>query len=80
MTCEKCKSTNVKVETVSDVKSRGGTIPLWYWLCGWMVDAILCCCIIGFFGVNIIHTFKKTKTKVRTFAVCQDCGKTWEIK
>ena len=86
MVCPKCQSENVKIETASNVKSRGGTVPLWYWwsiICP-MIDFALCCCIIGFFGFTIHHMLKrsakKTKTEIETYAVCQDCGNTWNIK
>ena len=80
MECVKCSSTNVKVEAVSNVKSRGGTLPWWYWFgCVWVIDLMLYRMLIGFMGVNICHLFKKTKTKVQTYGVCQDCGKTWKL-
>lgn len=72
MRCKKCKGTNVVVQTASNVKSKGGATPLWYWFCFvWMFDILL----LG----SIHRSFKKTKTKVQTYAVCQDCGKTWKL-
>ena len=80
MKCKKCASENVNVQTVGDVSSKGGAIPFWYWISfAWMIDLILYCCIIGFFGVNINHIFKRTKTKIRSYVVCQDCGYSWEV-
>ena len=80
MRCSKCKSENVNVQTASNVKSRGGTTPFWYWWSGaCLIDFMLYCCIIGFFGVNIHHMFKMTKTKIETYAVCQDCGHRWRV-
>lgn len=81
MICLGCKSNNVNVETASNVKSNGGQIPFWYWISfAWMIDLVLYCCIVGFFGLTIAHSFSKTTTKIETYAVCQDCGKTWRIK
>lgn len=80
MICPKCGSENVNVQTASNVKSRGGTTPFWYWITGaCLLDLALYCCIIGFFGVNIHHIFHKTTTKVETYAVCQTCGHKWKI-
>ena len=42
-------------------------------------DLAFYCFIIGFFGVNINHSFHKTTTKVETYAVCQTCGHKWKI-
>lgn len=80
MECKKCNGTNVVVQTVGNVSSKGGTTPWWYWLCCvWMIDFVLYCCLIGFLGINIHKSFKKTKTKVQAYAVCQDCGHKWKI-
>lgn len=80
MKCLKCGSENVNVQAISNVKSHGGTIPWWYWLCFvWVVDVMLYCCLIGFFGINIHHIFKKTKTKIESYAVCQECGHKWRM-
>lgn len=86
MTCPKCGSSNVNCENVSNVKSKGGNVPIWYWLsiiCP-MIDMCLCMCVIGFFGFTIHHFLKRgakrTKTKVESYAVCQDCGNNWKIK
>lgn len=80
MTCPKCKSENVNVQIVSETKSRGGTIPWWYWLCFvWIIDLCLYLCIIGFFGVNIHHIFRKTKSKTKSYVVCQNCGHKWKV-
>ena len=85
MICSKCNSSQVNIETASNVKSRGGSIPMWYWLsiiCP-IIDVCAYCCIIGFFGFTIHHFLKrnakKTKTTVETYAVCQSCGHTWRV-
>lgn len=80
MVCKRCGSENVNVQMVSKVSSRGGTVPWWYWILGlWFIDFMLYLFIIGFFGVNINHFFKKTKTKAQSYAVCQDCGCSWRV-
>lgn len=88
MVCPKCGSTNVNVQAVGNVKSRGGVGSqrawLLYWLCfGWAIDLMLYCCIIGFFGFTIHHYLKKrayrTKTDVETYALCQECGHKYKV-
>lgn len=72
MKCKKCNSENVKVAAVSNVKSKGGATPLWYWF-GFV-------CLFDIFLLGAIHrSFKHTKTKVKTIAVCQDCGHSWKV-
>lgn len=85
MTCRKCNSDKVRVENVSEVTSKGGNVPMWYWcsmVCP-MIDFILYFCIVGFFGITIYNALKrsadKTKTKVQTYAVCQNCGNHWKV-
>ena len=76
MTCISCKSTNVKVEAISNVKSRGGTVPLWYYFSFlWTFDWLF------FFAIYRLlkRSAKKTNTKVETYAICQDCGETWKF-
>ena len=79
MICKKCKSSNVNVQIFNNTKSNGGHIPFWYWISfAWVIDLMLYCCVIGFFGINIHHNFKKTKTKAESRCVCQDCGYVWK--
>lgn len=76
MKCNKCESENVKVETVSNVKSMGGQVPLWYWFgFVWMID--ICC--LGLIYRGLKRAGKKTKTNVETYAVCQNCGHRWKL-
>lgn len=84
MKCQKCGCGNVNVQVMSNVNSRGGTIPLWYWWSfAWIIDMCLYCCVIGFFGLTIRHflkrSAKKTKTSAETYAICQDCGYKWKV-
>lgn len=72
MICELCKSENVSIQTVSDVRRRGG-LPIWYYfLCIWVFDWI--------FFFTIAKILKRTKTKLRQIATCQNCGYHWEVK
>ena len=77
MICELCKSENVSIQTVSNVRSRGGHLPIWYYfLCIWAFDWIF------FFVIAKILKRKADaiKTKLRQIATCQNCGYHWEVK
>ena len=77
MICELCKSENVSIQTVSDVRSRGGHLPVWYYISFiWLLDLA--------FLFPIARILKRkadaTKTKLRQIATCQNCGHHWEVK
>ena len=73
MTCPKCKSNNVTVSTVGNVKKRG-ILPCWYWLCCvWLVD-IVC------FGAIARHLKGNIHTQMVSYGNCQDCGYSWKTK
>lgn len=77
MKCVSCGSENVTVTATSNVKSRGGVVPLWYWLgFVWVID--MCLLFVIYRGLK--RSAKKTNTRVDTWAICQDCGKRWRVK
>ena len=79
MICPKCQSNNVNVQAVGIVKNKHHGI--FYWLCfGWLIDLIIWAC--AFIPRLIIAIFrpKGVKTKVKSYAVCQDCGYHWKVK
>lgn len=77
VSCPKCGSRNVNFQAVgiTKTKHRG----LFYWLFfGWLIDLLLW--LFFFIPRLFIAMFgsKRTKTKVKSFAVCQNCGKQWK--
>ena len=78
MKCPKCGSENVNVQAVSIVKNKHHGVM--YWCCfGWLIDIFLW---IGFFFFRLfiaIFRPKKVKTKVKSYAVCQECGYKWKV-
>ena len=65
MTCPKCGGSNVNVSVVNEPKSG------WRWL--WIFVPIIGWAILLFLAFSKGH---KTITK----ALCQNCGKNWDIK
>ena len=83
MKCPKCKSSDVKVNLVSVTKEKKKRRGLLYWLfIGWWLEFIL------WFFFTVPRLFvalfaskqKERITEIKTFALCQNCGKSWEVK
>lgn len=70
MTCPKCKSENVQVQTISESRKSGCLTILLY--------IILACTILGLF--ILIPLLLRRKTETVTYGVCQNCGHRWKIK
>lgn len=77
MSCPKCGSDNVNFQSVGITKTKSKGCIYWL-LIGWWFELLM-----WFFltlPMILIKLFGKTKvkTKVKTFAVCQNCGYTWK--
>ena len=72
--CPKCKSHNIVVQAVTEVKTkRRGCL-------GWILWILLACITIGLIIIIPLLTNSKTKSKTHSEAVCQDCGYRWKVK
>ncbi len=77
MQCPKCGSNNVNVQAVSIVKNKHHGVI--YWLCfGWFIDLMLWIFLTLPRLIVAIFKPKGVKTKVKSFAVCQNCGYKWK--
>ena len=78
MRCPKCGSNNVNVQAVSIVKNKKhGCL---YWLCvGWWLEHIMWLFLTLPWLLIKIFKPNKVKTKVKGYAVCQDCGNRWQV-
>lgn len=70
MKCPKCGSENVNVQAVNEVKHRGCLMSL--------VHILLIICTFGaWIWVPLLRGGTRSKTK--SFAVCQNCGNRWKV-
>ena len=78
MRCSKCGSNNVNVQAISIVKNKKhGCL---YWLCvGWWLEPIMWLFLTLPWLIIKIFKPNKVKTKVKGYAVCQDCGNRWQV-
>jgi len=69
MICPKCESENVNVQAIAIQKKRGCLMSvIWF---------ILGCCTLGLLW--IIPMITKKGSKVKGYAVCQNCGNKWKV-
>lgn len=73
MKCPRCGCHNITIQAVTEVKTK--TRGCFSWLC-WILLAM---CTLGLIIIIPLITNSKTKTKVRSEAICQTCGNHWRI-
>ena len=74
MRCPKCGCEIVKIEMVTETKTKHrGCIGWFFWIL-----AILC--TSGLSLIVPLITNSKTKSKTRKMAICQTCGHSWRVK
>lgn len=78
MKCKKCGSININIQAVSVVKNKKHGFVYWF-LGGWFLDLMMWVCFFLPWLIIKIFKPKKVTTKVRSQAVCQNCGNTWRI-
>lgn len=73
LVCPRCGSHAVTVQAipVTKIKNRGCV--------GWFFWILLAICTFGLILIIPALTNSKTKTKIHTEAVCQNCGNRWRI-
>jgi len=76
MKCKKCGSENVSVQAVTVQKNKHHGIMYWFFG-GWFLDAMIW--LFFFIPRLFIAIFmpKRTKSVVKTVAICQHCGHKW---
>ena len=73
MTCPRCGSPHINIYPITEIKSKNRGCLGWI---GWILLAILTC---GLIIIIPLLTNTKTKSKTRTMAICQNCGKRWRL-
>lgn len=78
MNCKKCNSENVSMQRVSVTKRKKKGLVYWLFF-GWLIDLLSWIFLTLPRLIIAIFAPKRTKTKVHTEAVCQNCGYSWKI-
>lgn len=73
MVCPRCNSSNIRIESVTDVKTKHRGCLAW---CLWILLAV---CTIGLILIIPAITNSKVKSKRYSEAVCQHCGYRWRV-
>jgi len=73
MTCKKCESTNVTIQSEQTIKTKHRGII------GWTLWLLLAVCTGGLIIIIPLLTNSKVKTKNKQVAICQDCGYKWNV-
>lgn len=74
MCCPKCKSTNVNVQMLEIHKNRGCLASLF----AFTIKLILFFIWVALWLISLLIQ-KSKKTKLKKFAVCNNCGYHWQI-
>lgn len=69
MMCNKCGSSNIKVDYNVYVKSKSRSF-LW--------NLLMVCCTCGFWILWMLIRKKKEKVVREKICICQDCGNIWK--
>ena len=79
MVCKKCGSSNVNVQAVSNVRTKGKGCLYWLFI-GWWLEPIMWLLLtIPMLFFKLFGGKGKVRTKVESHAVCQNCGYLWKI-
>ena len=82
MVCKKCGSQNVTVQVVTETKVKEKKHGFFWWICvGWWLIPIkwLVFTLPAILGKLFGKSKYKVTTKTRKIAVCNDCGKSWDV-
>lgn len=71
--CSRCGSSDILVQAVTDMKTKHRGCF------GWALWILLAICTVGLIIIIPLLTNSKTKTKHRTVAICQNCGRQWNV-
>lgn len=77
MVCPKCGSENVTMQAVSIVSTKGHGVAWWLFV-SWWIWIVWLFWFIPMLIIKLIRG-KKTKTKIKSEAVCQNCGHHWRV-
>jgi hypothetical protein len=76
--CKKCKSSNVNVQAVTEIKKKRKGVLYWLFI-GWWLEMIMWVFLTLPWLIIKIFKPKEYKNKITSMAVCQDCGYSWRV-
>lgn len=80
MLCPKCKSENVKIDTLMSVKEKRKKGALYWIFIGWWFEPIMWIIFtIPKLLLLIFGKHTKTVSQAETWGTCQNCGHRWKI-
>jgi len=82
MICPKCKSENVTVQMVNEVKLKNKHHGIIWWLFigwWWLFIKWFCLTIPALLAKIFIPKKQKAINKTRKMCVCQGCGYSWKV-
>ena len=82
-TCPKCGSENINFQAVPVISQKKGKTLLWWLFIGWwwvIIEFILWFFLTLPMLIATIIDHKEIRTKVKVYAVCQNCGYGWKVK
>ena len=79
MICPKCQSENVNVQVVTESKLKKKHSWLYWLTIGFWWEPIMWLFLTLPWLIIKIFKPNKVKTKVKGYAVCQDCGNRWQV-
>lgn len=82
MMCPKCKSENVTIQIVNEVKLKNKHHGIIWWLfvgLWWVPVKWLFLTVPALFAAIFIPKKQKTVNKQKKMYVCQKCGNTWKV-
>ena len=78
MICPKCKSGNVNVQAVSELRRKRKGVLYWL-LIGWWLETLMWVFLTLPWLIVKIFSPKKYKSRITNQAVCQNCGYGWKV-
>lgn len=78
MKCPKCKSENVNIQAITEIKNKHHSILYWLFI-GWWLEAIMWIFLTLPWLIFKILKPNKVTSKTHTKAICQNCGYDWKV-
>ncbi len=81
MKCPKCRSENIVIQAVTEVKEKRKKGWAYWIFIGWWWE-IIAWILFGVWKLLVVLFGKKTKVVsiTRSVAVCQNCGNRWNVR